>query len=624
MIELKEGVLIMNLFSSYKFKLILAVVALIFVVVIVIAFASIQMIEMNAMQVFHERSQIAMEQAAQFMDVEKIKELAKTLDDEDPYYIKTCGSLWDVRVTHGCNYIYAMVPVPGTENDFLYVLDGNAEKINGRLVPTDEYSPIGDVEDITSYGEYPWICMEEQEIITSDMGYYEIWGWNTSVYYPLVDKTGKSIGFLACDYDVTELAENLEKTYLTLGLLALGVGSVGILLILLYIMHFFKRMNGVKTAMENLSGGARDLSARLPVHGSSELDVLSEACNKMMGQLQEMVKTMLISFSSLTGNSTKLSEQNQGTLELIETADRAVHDIYTKAENQNSLTESVNHEIERVQQAVIQLDEKIDQQIAAVIQSSGAVEEISANIAAVDHNIGRISQEYTEIVAETARGKEKQDDVATKIDIIQRQAVGLAEANEVISHIAEQTNLLAMNAAIEAAHAGDAGKGFSVVADEIRSLAETSSEQTKAIMSLISDIQNAVVGIVEASKGSSQSFSQLGEKITVLDHSLHEVRAGMDEQNRGAQDIMEMMRVLNSVASALAESSQQMKQETQIVANNISQLRETSQDILDSGSRTSGQLSQMSNYAQVASREAMENVRLVGEVNSLISSFKVD
>lgn len=614
----------MKLFSSYKSKLILAVVALIFVVVIVIAFASIQLIEMNAMEVFHERSQIAMKQAAQFMDVEKIKELAVTLDDEDPYYIETCGALWDVRVTHGCNYIYAMVPVPGTKNDFLYVLDGNAEKINGRLVPNDEYSPIGDVEDITSYGEYPWICMEEQELITSDMGYYEIWGWNTSVYYPLVDKTGKSIGFLACDYDVTELAENLNRTYLMLGLLALGVGSVGILLILLYIMHFFKRMNGVKTAMENLSGGARDLSARLPVHGSSELDVLSEACNKMMEQLQEMVKTMLISLSSLTSNSTNLSAQNRETLELIETADRAVHDIYSKAENQNSLTESVNHEIERVRHAVIQLDDKIDQQIAAVIQSSGAVEEISANIASVDHSIGRIAQEYTEIVAETARGREKQDDVATKIDIIQRQAVGLAEANEVISHIAEQTNLLAMNAAIEAAHAGDAGKGFSVVADEIRALAETSAEQTKAIMALISDIQNAVVGIVEASKGSSQSFSQLGEKITVLDSSLQEVRAGMDEQNRGAQDIMDMMRVLNSVASALSESSQQMKQETQAVVGKITQLRESSQDILNSGSNTSIQLSQMSNFAQAASNQSQENVRLVGEVHHLISSFKVD
>ena len=143
-------------------------------------------------------------------------------------------------------------------------------------------------------------------------------------------------------------------------------------------------------------------------------------------------------------------------------------------------------------------------------------------------------------------------------------------------------------------------------------------------MTLISDIQNAVVGIVEASKGSSQSFSQLGEKITVLDKSLHEVRAGMDEQNRGAQDIMDMMKVLNSVASALSDSSQQMKHETQTVVKNIAQLRDASQDILDSGSRTSGQLSQMSNYAEVASQEAMENVRLVGEVHELISSFKID
>ncbi len=614
----------MNLFSSYKLKLILAVIALIFVVVIVIAFASIRLIEMNAMDVFHERSHVAMNQASQFMDVEKILELAKTKDHTDPYYIETCGALWDVRVTHGCNYVYAMIPVPGTETEFMYVLDGSAELVDGALVPTEDYSHIGDVEDIVSYGEYPRICMDNQELVTSDMGYYDIWGWNTSVYFPLIDKTGKSVGFLACDYDVTELASNLKKIYLNLGLLALGVGSIGIILLLLYIVHFFKRVADVTSAMKNLSSGARDLSARLPVHGSSELDVLSGACNKMMEQLQEMVKTMLISFSSLTGNSTKLSDQNQGTLELIETADRAVHDIYTKAENQNSLTESVNHEIERVRQAVIQLDEKIDQQIAAVIQSSGAVEEISANISAVDHSIGRISQEYTEIVAETARGKEKQDDVATKIDIIQRQAVGLAEANEVISHIAEQTNLLAMNAAIEAAHAGDAGKGFSVVADEIRALAETSSEQTKAIMTLISDIQNAVVGIVDASRGSSQSFSQLGEKITVLDRSLHEVRAGMDEQNRGAQDIMDMMRVLNSVASALSESSQQMKQQTQSVVGKIAQLRESSQDILDSGSRTSSQLSQMSNFAQSASKESMENVRLVGEVHGLISSFKVD
>ncbi|MBQ8385011.1 MAG: HAMP domain-containing protein [Spirochaetaceae bacterium] len=614
----------MKFFSSYKFKFTLAVVALIFIVALVIAFVAIKMIEKNAMDVFHERSHIAMQSAAQYMDVEKIAKLAVTLDDQDPYYIETCGALWDVRVTHGCNYIYAMLPVPGTKNDFKYILDGSAELIDGKLVPTEDYSPIGDIEDISSYGEYPWICMNTQEMVTSDMGYYDIWGWNTSVYYPLVDKSGKSIGFLACDYDVTDLAGNLRKTYLILGLLAFGMGLVGVVLLLLYIMHFFRRMTAVTSAMENLAGGARDLSARLPVHGSSELDVLADACNQMMGQLQEMVKTILVSLSSLTENSVKLSDQNKETLELIEDADKAVHEIFTKAEHQNRLTESVNHGIEQVNKAVVQLDEKIDQQISAVIQSSGAVEEITANIASVDNSIGRISKEYNDIVAETARGKEKQDDVASKIDLIQRQAVGLAEANEVISHIAEQTNLLAMNAAIEAAHAGDAGKGFSVVADEIRSLAETSAEQTKAIMSLISNIQGAVGGIVEASHGSSQAFSQLGEKITTLDRSLQEVRAGMAEQNQGAQDIMDMMRVLNSVASALSESSQAMKHEAVNVAGQVGQLRDYSQDILSSGSHTSSELSRMSTFAQDASGQSQENVRLVGDVQSLISSFKVD
>ena len=614
----------MKFLASYKFKFILAVVALILTVVLAIAFMAIRMIESNAMDVFHERSHIAMNQASQHMDVEKIAELAVSLDENDPYYLETCGALWDVRVTHGCNYIYAMIPVPGTENDFMYVLDGSAEYIDGRLVPTEDYSPIGTVEDITSYGEYPWVSMNEKKMVTSDIEYYEIWGWNTSVYFPLVDEGGKAIGFLACDYDVTDLAENLSNIYLTLGLLAAGLGVVGVLLLLWYIMHFFRRMEGVTSAMQNLAGGARDLSARLPVRGTSELDVLADACNQMMGQLQEMVKTILVSLSSLTENSSKLSVQNRDTLELIENADRAVRDIFAKAENQNSLTESVNHGIEHVNRAVIQLDNKIEQQISAVIQSSGAVEEITANISSVDNSIGRISKEYTEIVAETARGKEKQDDVATKIDIIQRQAVGLAEANEVISHIAEQTNLLAMNAAIEAAHAGDAGKGFSVVADEIRSLAETSSEQTKAIMTLINDIQGAVVGIVEASHGSSQAFSQLGEKITTLDRSLQEVRSGMEEQNRGAQDIMDMMRVLNSVAAALSDSSQQMKQEAGSVARQIAQLRDYSQDILASGSRTSNQLSQMSVFAQEASGQSQENVGLVESVQSLISSFKVE
>lgn len=614
----------MRFLASYKFKFSLLVVVLFLIMALVISIVACNLIQKNVIKVFHERSGIAMSHASKFMDAEKIARLATTLDDQDPYYIETCGSLWDVRVNYGCNFVYAMVPVPGSETDYVYILDGSAELVNGKLVPTENYSPIGTVEDISSYGDYPLICMNEQRIVTSTMGYYEIWGWNTSIYYPIIDKNGRSIGFLACDYSASDLANNLNKSYLLLGLIAVGLALVSVACVLAYIIHFFHKVSRVTTAVEGLCSGDKDLTVQLQVKSTSELDLLAKACNQLMGMLRDITVTMRTSLVSLSENSRRLSDQNQETMTLIEGSDRSVRDIFSKAENQNKLTESVNHGIEEVNRAVVQLDEKIDQQISAVIQSSGAVEEITANIASVDNSIGRISKEYVEIVAESARGKEKQDDVVSKIDLIQRQAVGLAEANEVISHIAEQTNLLAMNAAIEAAHAGDAGKGFSVVADEIRALAETSSEQTKAIMSLISNIQGAVDGIVDASRGSSQAFTQLGEKITTLDRSLQEVRAGMAEQNQGAQDIMDMMRVLNSVASTLSESSQKMKQEADMVAGQVSQLQNYSQDILSSSSRTSSELSRMSTFAQEASDQSQENVRLVGNVQGIISSFKVD
>lgn len=613
----------MKIFSTYKFKFVAVVIAFVAVLTFMITFMAIRLMERNAMDVFRGIASTSIEDAMRYVDVEKVMRLSASLDDEDSYYVQTCAAFKQVRETHGCSYVYVMVPVTGSESECMYVLDGSADFVDGKLVETEDFSPVGTVEDISSSGKYPYLAMEKQELVVASMSYDETWGWNISVYYPLVSSAGKSVGFLACDFDVTALAENLRSVSLLLVSLASGIAVLGIGTLVLLVLAFFKRLSGVSSAMANIAGGARDLTARLPLDDNTELSALSGACNMVMAQLQDMMLSLFTSIDSLSENTQVISQQNQERMVLIQEAEEAVKNIFSQAESQKGFSDSVAEGIDKVNSAIDVLDEKIAQQVNAVAQSTQTIKKINENISSVAESIKRISTEYTEIVSEASAGQKKQEEVSSKVSVIAQQSDGLAEANQVISNIAEQTNLLAMNAAIEAAHAGDAGKGFSVVADEIRALAETSSEQTKAITKLIYDIQEAVAGIVEASNGSFNSFNQLEKKIVMLDASLQEVHDGMEEQSRNAHGVMEMIDILNSVEQAISQSADIMKKEADSVEEQITDLKACSYGILESGENAAGQLSRLSDYARQTSSKVAENVRSLDSVETLVSTFKV-
>ena len=145
----------------------------------------------------------------------------------------------------------------------------------------------------------------------------------------------------------------------------------------------------------------------------------------------------------------------------------------------------------------------IETQASGVEQASGAIEQMIENINSVSSSVEHMAGSFENLLKSTEAGVEKQKSVGVKIKDIETQSAELQGANHIISEIAAQTNLLAMNAAIEAAHAGDSGKGFSVVADEIKKLSENSQRESNKISEQLNAITNSIAEVVEASTEAS-------------------------------------------------------------------------------------------------------------------------
>ena len=597
----------------YKFRLL--VISLFFFCLssAVITYIGVKTLSGSAIMAFSERGIAAVYKANSAVDAEQFIQLADFGTESHPYYKILYDKLSSIRQAQGCSYLYAMVNLDKTK--YKYVVDSSS--------PFDEnFNSCGTIEDLGRNSRFAAACLENQKVTVSSIYKSAEKGWVITVFSPILSN-GKSAGFVACDYRVQELVENIHKSRNKMILCAFAATLTGFLTLLFYISLFFKRLKKVSDAMEDISSGARDLTQRLKIHGNTELDILCKAYNDIIVNLQEMVKNISKSIDSLSDNSSVLLKQNNETISLIENAKFSIEDIYSKADNQNMLSARVSDGIDGVEKAVTILDEKIVQQSEAVEKSSEAVEDIHSSINSANQAIERISNEYAVIVAETEDGRQKQNQVLNQVDVIVQQAQNLAQANAVISSIASQTNLLAMNAAIEAAHAGESGKGFSVVADEIRKLAENSATQSTAVTKLIDDIEKAIEGIVTVSKSSSDSFSSLGGKIQGMNALLAEIKDDMKNQNSGAKHILDMMQLLSNATAGIKESSDTMKNNTLSVVEQIVHLKESSKAILISGNTASQHLEKMTENAEITMTQAKQNDELTGSVHEIVAGYKV-
>ena len=384
-----------------------------------------------------------------------------------------------------------------------------------------------------------------------------------------------------------------------------------------------KPLKIVDKAFSEIATGNADLTQRIAVRTDDEIGSVVIGFNQFAGKLQAIIKEIKGSESVLSSAGKNLENVSHETASSITQIMANIGSVSSQILNQASSVEETAGAVNEIASNIESLEKMIANQSAGVTEASAAVEQMIGNIGSVNNSVEKMAKSFDELLVNTKVGSQKQSDVNEKIKQIEAQSKILQDANQAIGTIASQTNLLAMNAAIEAAHAGDAGKGFSVVADEIRKLSETSSQQTKRIREELKKIKDSIANVVNASEDSRVAFNSVSDKITETDQVIQQIKAAMEEQNAGSRQISQVLHVMNDSTSEVRVASAEMSAGNKAILDEIQQLQNATMAIKDSVHEMEQGAQQINeNGASLSEITNMVNESIV-QIAEQIGQFKV-
>lgn len=331
--------------------------------------------------------------------------------------------------------------------------------------------------------------------------------------------------------------------------------------------------------LEDLTASEKNLAGRINVASIDELGFIAGRVNEFCQGLSVSVVELKEAQKALTDLGSELHSSAKDSAEAIARISESVEEVSGRMRDQAGSVQESSGAVEQIARNIESLEDLINEQASSVTEASASIEEMVGNINSITASTNKMAARFSELLSASEAGKEAQASSDIRIKQIAERSKALFDANQVIAGIAAQTNLLAMNAAIEAAHAGDAGRGFSVVADEIRSLAETSAKQSKNIRQEISSVQKAIEELVTASKGSEASYGKVVNLITETGGLAKELEQAMAEQRNGSMEILEALRAMNSITQQVQSGSKEMTSGNETVLGEIGRLKENTQAI---------------------------------------------
>ncbi len=375
--------------------------------------------------------------------------------------------------------------------------------------------------------------------------------------------------------------------------------------------------------LKDIAEGEGDLTKRLGIRTGDEIGLLARSFDTFTEKLATIIGDAKSAVTALKQSSSELDAGMAEASEAARRIDQAIDGVIERTVNQAASVEEVSSTVEQITRNIESLDRMIERQKDGVAESSASIEEMVGAIGSIARNVEAFGDYMKRLIEASDDGRGKLGGVSELVKDISTRSQGLSDANKVIQAIAARTNLLAMNAAIEAAHAGEAGAGFAVVAAEIRSLAEQSQLRSKEIAGSVAGIRGGIDKVVASTVDAERAFENIVGHVRKVGELESEIKAAVAEQGSGSRVVLESLSSIRDITDEVRGASAEMTQGAAAAGEEMRRLLELTEELKRSMQDIGKESESIKGVTAKVSALGVRNAELVGQVESGTNRFKV-